>query len=117
MRVEMDRSDVPKVIIWSLVQPSEEYTIHDTEVGKEKTTKPFRAQSLPEFQQCICRNISQSISNMGQVNWQKIERPHLFVEYPISLIDVRDVALFLVQPLAREFRLLVNTGQSKVSWH
>ena len=43
------------------------------------------------------------------------KRPHLFVKYTISFIDVCNVAFLLVQSLAREFRLLVNAGGNSVS--
>ena len=42
------------------------------------------------------------------------EQPHLFIEYPIPFIDVGDVALLLIVSLAREFRLLVNTGEMDI---
>jgi len=39
---------------------------------------------------------------------RKVES-YLLVEYPIVLVDVSDIAFFFVEPLAREFALLVDT--------
>jgi hypothetical protein len=36
------------------------------------------------------------------------EKAHLLVEYPIPLIDIRDIALVFVEALARELAFLVD---------
>jgi hypothetical protein len=41
-----------------------------------------------------------------------LERPtDLFVENSVVLVDIRDVALIFVRPLAGEFAFLVNAAQ------
>jgi hypothetical protein len=40
---------------------------------------------------------------------QQDRKPHLLIEYPIPLIDIRDVALVFVKSFARELAFLVDT--------
>lgn len=41
-------------------------------------------------------------------------KAHLLVEYPIPLIDIRDIALVFVEALARELAFLVDAVDMKL---
>ena len=48
-------------------------------------------------------------SRTSLTNEQQDNKPHLLVEYPIPLIDIRDVTFVFVKSFTRELAFLVDT--------
>ena len=78
----------------------------------------YLARNLPGSRLYTCRNIVQSTRKPVRIGRRASVVQfyiYLFVEHAVVFVDIGDVAFFLVETLPREFALLVDAKNGKIS--